>query len=98
MKSVRWVRIAAAGALLMSSALADDGGQRGSNGQNGQNSFSSSLVGSTPGVMIGGVPSGGVPWMVNQGSASLSSNGQLEVNVTGLLLGPGAPANLVGTV
>jgi hypothetical protein len=92
-------------------ALADDGGRNdnnghngnnnngnNNNGQNGKNSFNSSVVGSSPGTMVGGVPSGGAPWVVNQGSAQISPNGQLEVDVTGLLLGLGAPPNLVGTV
>lgn len=97
-------------AVLSMSGFADDGGRHGNNGQNGDNGqnnqnnqnnqsfFNASLIGSTPGVMIGGVASGGAPWVVRQGSASVGSNGRLEVNVSGLLLGPGAPPNLVGTV
>ena len=92
--------------LFSTLALADDGGRHGNNGQNGnnnngqngKNSFNSSVVGSSPGTTIGGVQPGGAPWVVSQGSAQLSPNGQLEVEVTGLLLGVGAPPNLVGTV
>ena len=42
--------------------------------------------------------SGGAPWTVSSGEASVSSSGSLKVEVQGLLLTPGAPANLVGTV
>ena len=107
MKRIGWIGICVF-ALLSTSALADDGGRHGNNGNNNgnngnngnnrHNSFSSSIVGSTPGAMIGGVASGGAPWVVSQGSASLSADGSLEIEVTGLLLGAGAAANLVGTV
>ena len=101
-------------ALLGASAYADDGGRRGNNnnngnngqnngnngnnGQNNQSFFSSSVIGSTPGVTVGGVASGGAPWVVGQGSASLSPGGSIEVQVSGLLIGPGGPPSLVGTV
>src|SRR6185437_11803519 len=59
--------------------------------------FHSSIIGSNPNSSIGGVVSGGAPWVVREGSASIGG-GRLEVEVSGLLLAPGAPANLVGTV
>ena len=67
-----------------------------SNGRNG--SFESGVVGSVPNATIGGVASGGAPSTVARGEASISGNGKLEVEVQGLLLTTGAPANLVGTV
>lgn len=81
---------ALAAAMFCVSAVAD-------NGNHG--SFRSSVIGSTPGVTIGGVMSGGVPWTVRAGSAEVNGNGKIEVNVNGLLIaaGTGVPANLVGT-
>jgi hypothetical protein len=60
--------------------------------------FGSSVVGSVPGTTISGVVSGGAPWTVARGEVSISGSGKLEVEVHGLLLTTGAPANLVGTV
>lgn len=78
------------------SALADDGHNNNNNNDN-NNSFQSSVIGSTPGMTIGGVNSAGAPWVVGEGQASVSSSGRVHVEVQGLLLGVGAPANLVGT-
>jgi hypothetical protein len=50
-----------------------------------------------PGLGIGGVPSGGAPWVVWAGHASISPNGRIHVEVQGLLIGAGGPANFVGT-
>src|SRR5579871_6958897 len=95
------MKIGAIGAFLSLAVWADHGGKN--NNNNNQNedangSFESSVVGSTPGATIGGVNSGGAPWVAANGEASVSPSGKLEVDVRGLLLGPGAPANLVGTV
>lgn len=62
--------------------------------------FESGVVGSTPGTTVGGVASGGAPWVVATGEASAAGNGQLHVKVSGLLIddGAGVPATLVGTV
>jgi len=106
MKNLRFLKAAIVVTVFSTFVMADDGGRRGNNGQNGngnngqngKDAFSSSIIGSTPGTMVGGVPSGGAPWVVSQGSAQISPNGQLQVEVTGLLLGVGAPPNLVGTV
>lgn len=46
---------------------------------------------------IAGVAPGGLPWVLTSGHANVSKGGLLEVSVEGLLLGPGSPANLVGT-
>jgi hypothetical protein len=90
---------AAAAALLVTGAAADHGDRdRNNNNNNGNNQgqFSSSIVGSSPGGTVAGVNSAGAPWVVREGSASIDGGG-LQVQVSGLLLGPGAPANLVGT-
>lgn len=96
------IRLGALGALLSVFALADHGGDKSSGDKNkdqrdDRGSFESSIVGSTPGATIGGVASGGAPWIVARGQAFVNGNGKLEVEVHGLLLTTGAPANLVGT-
>jgi len=48
--------------------------------------FFAPVVGSNPGVTIGGVPSGGAPWVVRHGSAVLTDGGRLRVDVRGLVL------------
>jgi hypothetical protein len=91
---------AAIAALVITGAAADHGdrGQNGNSDNNGNNQgqFSSSVVGSSPGATVAGVNSGGAPWAVREGSVSIGS-GSLQLQVSGLLLGAGAPANLVGT-
>ena len=80
-------------AVFSLGAVADDG--RNNNGSN--SSFESSVIGSMPGMAIGGVVSGGAPWVVRQGEASVSSDGRVRVEVQGLLIATGGPASLVGT-
>ncbi len=41
--------------------------------------FRSTIIGSNPNTVIGGVPSGGAPWTVQRGSASLNDDGRLRV-------------------
>jgi len=96
----KWITLGAISAFLPLVALADHGGNNNNNNANNDanGSFESSVVGSTPGATIGGVMSGGAPWTVAQGEASVSASGKIEVDVRGLLLATGAPANLVGTV
>jgi hypothetical protein len=97
----KWIKLGAIGAFLPILALADHGGNKNNNGNNDNNdngSFESAVVGSVPTTTIGGVMSGGAPWTVARGEASISGGGKLEVQVQGLLLATGAPANLVGTV
>jgi hypothetical protein len=48
--------------------------------------FLSPVVGSNPGATIGGVPSGGAPWIVRHGIAVLTDDGRLRVDVRGLVL------------
>ena len=48
--------------------------------------FRSRVIGSNPNTPIGGVPSGGAPWALQHGSAVLEGDGQLHVEVAGLLL------------
>jgi hypothetical protein len=48
--------------------------------------FSSTIIGSNPKIVIAGVPSGGAPWTVQSGSAALSDDGLLSVQVQGLIL------------
>src|SRR5450432_1550105 len=86
-------------AVFSFSALADDGhNNNNNNNNNGNNSFQSSVVGSAPGLVFGGISSGGVPWVVTQGQASVSSNGRVTVQVQGLLLAAtgATPVAMVG--
>src|ERR1700686_1208762 len=46
----------------------------------------STIVGSNPNTVIGGVPSGGAPWPVRRGSAALNDDGRLRVEVRDLIL------------
>jgi hypothetical protein len=46
---------------------------------------------------IAGIAPGGLPWVLESGNVNLSKGGRLKASVDGLLFGPGAPANLVGT-
>ena len=48
--------------------------------------FRSTMIGSTPGQIIGGVLAGGAAWQVSKGRASLSEGGNLRVVVRGLVL------------
>lgn len=49
---------------------------------------------------IRGIPGGGLPWILESGSADLRADGRLQVEVEGLLLARRAPvpANLQGTI
>lgn len=100
MRSNHWIKIGGIGILLSMTALAEHGGNKHNNGNNAADngSFEASIVGSVPNTTIGGVASGGAPWIVAEGKASVSVNGKLEMQVQGLLLTTGAPPNLVGTV
>jgi hypothetical protein len=48
--------------------------------------FFSPIVGSNPGSTIAGVASGGAPWVVRHGTAILTDEGRLRVDVRGLIL------------
>jgi hypothetical protein len=96
------LRMMCAIAVFSFTVLADDGhGKNGNNGNNGNDannsSFESSVIGSVPALAVGGVVSGGVLWVVQTGETSVSPGGRIHVEVHGLLIGQGAPSNLVGT-
>jgi hypothetical protein len=94
-----WIKLGAISSLLSITALADHGGNKNKgDNSNGNGLFGSSVVGSVPSTTISGVVSGGAPWTVARGEVSISGRGKLEVEVHGLLLTTGAPANRVGTV
>jgi hypothetical protein len=94
----RWTKLWAISMIVPFIGLADHGGdKKGDGGNSGNRPFVSSVVGSIPGVVVGGVQSGGAPWTIDSGKASLSPSGKLKVDVRGLLLTTGAPPNLVGT-
>jgi len=48
--------------------------------------FFSPIVGSNPGVTVGGVGSAGAPWVVRHGSAVITDGGRIRMDVRGLLL------------
>jgi hypothetical protein len=60
--------------------------------------FVSHVIGSIPGVTIGGVTSGGAQWTVHRGRVTLEDNGRLKVDVFGLLLVTGANAGTTGGI
>ncbi|HET8923132.1 MAG TPA: hypothetical protein VFN26_09090 [Candidatus Acidoferrum sp.] len=48
--------------------------------------FRSKIIGSNPNTVIGGVPSGVGPWTVHRGSAALTGDGRLRVEIAGLII------------
>ncbi len=81
------VTIALACLLLVGVAFADKHGkQSGGSEALKQGSFRSGVIGSNPGLTIGGIPSGGAAWVVSEGEATLTPSGELELEVKGLLL------------
>src|SRR5437660_11405639 len=60
--------------------------------------FFSPIVGSNPGVTVGGVASGGAPWVVRDGSAIITDGGRIRVDVRGLLLTSTGTTGLVKQV
>jgi hypothetical protein len=86
-------------AMLMA-GVADASNAHSENSAGGGHILSASLtpdLGPTVEPTIAGIAPGGLPWVLKSGHVNLSGNGQLEASVNGLLLGPGSPANLVGT-
>ena len=82
------IRVALACILLVGVAFADKHGKgKGSGDSEGSKggSFRSGVIGSMPGLTIGGVPSGSAKWVVREGKASLSPGGELELEVKGLV-------------
>ena len=81
------IRVALACILLVGVAFADKHGKgKGHSEDSKGGSFRSGVIGSIPGLTIGGVPSGGAKWVVREGKASLSPSGELELEVKGLLI------------
>jgi hypothetical protein len=62
---------------LTVSAMAEDGNGSG---------FTSTLLGSTPGQIIGGVNAGGAAWTLAKGETTLNTDGSLKLDVRGLVL------------
>ena len=54
-------------------------------------------LGPTMEPTIAGIAPGGLPWVLRDGHATLSRDGELTVSVEGLLFGAGAPDGLPGT-
>lgn len=53
----------------------------------GRKVFSSSMVAlTTPGTVVAGVTGAGAPWIIEEGSATLTAGGRLHVEVQGLVL------------
>lgn len=46
----------------------------------------STLIGSSPGQSVGGVPSGGAPWAVSKAHVTLNGGGHFQLAVHGLIL------------
>src|SRR5215469_12407988 len=86
------VRIALVCLLVIGVAFADKHGKHSGQGESEQSSFHSGVIGSNPGLTIGGIPSGGAAWVVREGKATLTPSGELELEVKGLLIS-GGPAN-----
>jgi hypothetical protein len=53
---------------------------------NGDGGVLTTLIGSSPGQLIGGVASGGLPWAVSKAHVSLNGGGHLNLTVHGLIL------------
>lgn len=104
MRKMKWTEIVAIAVCLSFSLWAEDGHRSGGGDNNhdthGANGgFESGVVGSMPNTTVGGIASGGLPW-VAVGETSISGDGRLRFEVSGLLIADatGVPANLVGTV
>lgn len=97
MRPNNWIALGLMTAVFSISAFAEHGSR---GGDNDESRLKSSVIGSTPGQIIGGILSGGAPWTVREADASLSDDGKLKVEVEGLLIaaGTGIPPALVGTV
>jgi hypothetical protein len=73
----RTLRVLLVLACLAVGAMAED---------DGGSALKSTLLGSTPGQIIGGVNAGGLPWTVSKGQTSLNADGSLKVDIKGLVL------------
>lgn len=68
------------------------------NNNNNNGGFEGQLVGSAVGEHVAGVASGGAPWMISSSEFNVSSNGQIQVEIRGLLISSGTLVNTVGPV
>ena len=50
-----------------------------------------------PAMPLRGVPGGGAPWVIAEGNAELDDDGELKVEVEGLILGPAIGPPFAGT-
>jgi hypothetical protein len=53
---------------------------------NAQTVLESTIIGSTPGQIIGGVTAGGAPWQVTKARVVLQNDGDLHIQLKGLVL------------
>jgi len=53
---------------------------------NAQNVLESTIIGSTPGQIIGGVNAGGAPWQTTHARTVVLNDGSLAIHLTGLVL------------
>ncbi len=87
--------------LVAFCAMAGDGDRnrnQNDSGNNGNGRLEATLVGSVPSTTIGGITSGGAPWVVRSSEVSISPAGQLEMDVQGLLISSGPATGTVGPV
>jgi hypothetical protein len=100
------ISVVLASMLLIGVAFGDKHHHKGSGGQGGQgdsgeseqHNFSSGVIGSIPGLTIGGIMSGTSPWVVKNGKATLTPSGELQLEVHGLLIASGTGAGTTGPV
>jgi hypothetical protein len=80
---VRRVRFVVAAGLIAAVALTSASSALAS----GRKVFDSSMVGiPTGGLVVDGLTGGGVPWVIDEGRATLTADGRLHVEVQGLVL------------
>lgn len=78
------VRVMLACVLLAGVTFAGKHGKQSGDSEDG--SFRSGLIGSVPGLTIGGVASGSAAWTLKSGKATVTPHGELQIEVEGLLL------------
>lgn len=94
------VAISLAAASIVAALTVGLSGAGSAQAESGDRLLSAALVGDLVPAQeptIAGIAPGGLPWVLENGQVSLSEDGVLRASVDGLLLGKGAPANLVGT-
>jgi hypothetical protein len=100
---VRKLVLSVAGSLLLALVLAGAGSSHASIARaDGQSILQFDTMVGVSGPFVGatnpirGVPGGGLPWVISSGEGQLDSEGQLEIEVQGLVLAndPSVPAGL----